>query len=152
MEKTITLAFEGRTLRSRPFDMECYRVMYDGMAAGRSDAAAFAGLVNIMKGQGIEDIGLLSLPSEQLAAVVDTLTGWYFAVRAAPNAVSRRMLGGGGHPIRMLYQNLLKNHGLLPDEIDRQDPEFLYVILTEEHQEAVPADSIPDGLRVFYGL
>jgi len=129
--------------------MECYRVMYDEMLAVKSDVAAMTGLANLMN---LTRETLLLAPADELAEALDTINSWYLAVRIAPNAARCQMLGGSGHPVRMLYQRLLANHGALPSMIDRQDPEFLYLVLTEEHQEAVPVDKIPAGVRALYGL
>lgn len=149
MRKTITTTVGGLQRTSRPFDMECYRTMYDAVCHGLDDLAALAGLCNLT---GCTEEELISIEAADLSKALDAIKSWYRAVRVAPGQQAERIGGAEGHPIRMLYQSLLKHHGLLPGDIDRQDPEFLYLVLTEDHQAAVPVDKIPASLRVMYGV
>ncbi len=144
MSTPITIKVDKIACTSRPFDMQCFRIMYDYMAAGQTQDALLAGIENLFPQADIADIDAASL-----IHAMNTLLRLFTNVKSY--ATKKPTLGSdSGHPIRRIYQNLLDR--FLPDEIDRQDPVFFFQVLTEEYEDAVPVDSIPEDMRIFYGM
>ncbi|MCL2004459.1 MAG: hypothetical protein FWG72_10770 [Oscillospiraceae bacterium] len=134
---------------SRPYDMKCYRVM---TAAGRESSGnralemALAGVCDLCEREEGE---ILSLPSEELTALFDKVSQWY---REAAQAVSGQGSGTKllqGDAITMMYADLFRHKGILPDAIDRQDPAWFFAVVTEQH---ISEADIPEEMRGFYGL
>ena len=133
---------------SRVFDMRCYRTMYDAMAAGETELAAMAGLMDLFDGLPLV---LGDVPAEELADAMTRLLLWYTAVKSHASAPSSVVAAGKGHPVVGLYARILQI-GIPPDVVDRQDPEFLYRVLTDDYAPPVTADKIDPASRAFYGL
>lgn len=131
--------------RSRRFDMECYRVMYDLMDAFEFDRAALEGVANLFERDTDE---LLQWDARELSHAMDRVKLWFSRAR-------NRLSGQGGsrmvagHPLLSMYQALLEAHGILPSELDRQDPETFFSVLC---QRAVSERDIPPHIRELYGL
>lgn len=152
MNRIITLQLkingQDETIKSRPFDMECYRLMYDSFHVENQsrDEGALAGLRNLFPSVDL----LKALSPGALIAAICNLLMLYSDVKSY--AKKKEVLRAGeGHPIYGIYQRFLQSHGRLPSEIDRQDPAFLLQILTEEHTDEITADQIPPHLRMYYG-
>ncbi len=156
--KPKTLTLDGKT--SRPFDMRCYRAMSAAYKNGNSPEieVPFAGVADLLE---MDDADLLREPPKKLAALMKTVNMWYYeAVKAIqPGNSGNTILDGD--PVLAMYGELLRHSGILPDEIDRQDPVLFFSVITERHTvtQKVAAnagelnpDDIPPELRAFYGL
>ena len=132
--------------------------MYDAMYLAEPDAkpdmdnAALLGLANLFAYTDHGESIILSFDAKTLLPAVNQILDLFFSVKSAENSVAPQTIGREGHPIRSLYNSLLKNHGILPSDLDRQDPVLLYLILTEDYASGVSVDEIPASLRDFYGF
>ncbi len=142
--KPKTLTLDGKT--SRSFDMRCYRAM---SAAGKTGDAMDMALVGIAELFDIDITDLLHVKPKILIPLIDTVNRWF---REAASAI-KPATGGStmleGDPIMAMYADLLRHSGILPDEIDRQDPALFYAVVTERH---ITEKDIPPDLRALNGL
>ena len=131
-----------------------YDVMYPDEPDTKPDMdnAALLGLSNLFAYTAHGESVIFSFDAKTLLPAVEQILKLFFSVKSAKKSKTSEVVGGAGHPIRSLYNSLLKNHGLLPSEIDRQDPVLLYLILTETYDPGVSADDIPASVLEFYGL
>ena len=135
--------------RSRPFDMRCYRVMYAAGTApegNRTLEMALAGVCDLLE---MDERDVLETPSDILTPMCDKVLYWFREAAASVkgNGTAGRMLKGDH--ITAMYASLLREKGILPDEIDRQDPAWFFAVITEEH---LNEDDIDPGVRHLYGL
>ena len=128
--------------------MRCYRMMFDAMAASEPELAAIAGFFDIFDGI-LPENAVKEAPPDEIDAAQLMLLCLYRDVKSEGKG---KQTLGGGHPVRGLYKGLLDAHGLMPDEIDRQDPKFLFQILSGETERAVDVDAMPPGVRKYYGF
>ena len=147
MDRSIKIKIWDNEITSRPFDMECYRLMYDAMTAGEHELASFIGIHNLFP-----DVELSQIPADELAKAADALTVLFLSVKASGTPQKTMAVEPEGHPVRKLYKSLLQAHGILPSDVDRQDPIFLYQMITEEHTDGVAAADVPAVFRPFLGM
>ena len=134
-------------VESRTFDMRCFRVM----AAAGKDAAyeydvALAGVCDLFER---DEADIYNLPTDTTFPLYTKIIDW---MQDAIKSFNQKSGGGKllkGDQMTMLYANLLRSHGILPDEIDRQDPAWFFAVVTEEH---LSEDDIPAEMGMYYGL
>jgi len=115
----------------------------DGCGVGTSpqDYAAFLALCDMFDGvMSPEELAA----SPGLTSALDTLGLLYASVRAYGEA-GGMIVPEGYDYLLGLYRNLYDAHGTLPDEIDRQDPAWLFEVLTKKQEQPVDESMIPGG-------
>jgi len=158
--KRLTLVYNGKEVVSNPFSMGAFRAVFDTLMGaeeltpGVIDTAAFEGVIRlfdgtelteeiIRRGDGIDASGLLNACA--------LIISWYRVVAVNPG--NREYMGESPKtPILSLYKQLLKEHDILPDEIERQDPQLFFSVMNaEDFEKPDPSlfSEIPDEYRAF---
>jgi hypothetical protein len=114
------------------------------------DIQAIAGAANLF---GLSISEVTDCDTNELMRAINALKIWYrdTCLAASHGGTKTRQINDA-HPVLSLYQSMLLNSGVLPGDLDRQDPILLYKILTEKKVEIFDPDKIPKDMRPYYGL
>ena len=159
--KRLTLTYRGETIVSDTFNMRAWRTMRAmrliapaGDAVLAVTAAALEGVIVLFDGTALtEDVLRHStdIDAAELEAASGLVIEWFLS--AAPKPGGAQMVGRPpSDSVLALYHDLLFTHGILPGQVDREDPFLLFDVLGADMGDAVDARQIPDEYKTFYGL
>ena len=157
MQKVLSLRVENKKIISKPWCFEAFCIMSDKKYEKENEFEAYmeAAAYLFLQTPVTDDI-LKNLPTADIKNIIDNIGAWYLddlmqiskmnSIKADSENAKK------DSDIRDIYISFFKIYKILPSELAKQPPLFVFSLLGSADEKDITPVDLPPDLQALYGM
>ena len=152
MQRILTIKIGKGKILSKPWCFEALCTVDDSREANSAIGRCMEAVRYLFEGTKATDEFLKGLGYARLNELCRQVWKWYISdIRRLLNIQKNIPQESGSGKMRDLYTSMFKAWGILGDELGKQRPEHIFLLLEDEDSGKMQ-EAVSDASRVFYGF